>query len=100
AGDHADRKSTSGVIWSINDQAVACASKKKQYVVAISTIKSEFIAGAHEVLGVKVTPSLMIDNQSALKSIENDMVLASTTHITLRYHYMKDEVVKTKVEPI
>ena len=43
AGDHADRKSTSGFIFMLNGGPISCASKK-QAVVALSSTEAEYVA--------------------------------------------------------
>lgn len=111
AGDRADRKSTSGTVLTLNDRTVAWASKK-QSVVAISTMEAEYVAAAQstaecgwirqllgEILDVNITPRLAIDNQSAIKTVTNDMVSSSAKHIAIRYHFVKDEVRKGHVKP-
>ncbi|DAZ95806.1 TPA: hypothetical protein N0F65_009202 [Lagenidium giganteum] len=96
SGDHANRKSTSGSILTINNCVVAWASKKR-LVVTMSTMRAKCIAGAH---GVTECGWIRLLLKSALKSMKNGVLPASAKHIALHYHYVKDDVAKKNVEPV
>ena len=106
AGDRVDRKSTSGSILAINGPPIAWSSMK-QAVVAMSTIEAVSIAGAMsvsecrwirkllmELFHVVIVPSIMIDNQSTIRTMKNEMMSTAAKHIALRYHFIEDEITK------
>ena len=73
----------------------------------MSTLKAEFIAGAtsvsecgwikqllQELLRIEIVPSIIFDNQSAIRTTINEMVSSAAKHIAIRYHSIKDETSK------
>lgn len=109
-GDHLDRKSVSGCIVYFNNNPVSWSSKK-QNVVAQSSYESEYIAsawttseliylkGIHKDLSVKnVQTTLMIDNQSALQSVQRYENSRRSKHIDIKAHFIKDIVAKGLIE--
>ena len=93
----------------VNGRPIAWSSKK-QAVAAMSTMEAEFIAGAtsvaecrwmrhllQEVLSIEFVPSIMADNQSAIRTMKNEMVSAAAKHVALIYHFIKDETSKEHV---
>ena len=103
AGSKSDAKSTSGAVVLINKSPVIWSSKK-QACVALSTMEAEYIAGGlavKECLWIKQLLvelsiikkekpiNLMIDNQSAITNMENEMATARTKHINIRYHFIR-----------
>ena len=36
----------------------------------------------------------MIDNQSAIRTMKNEMITTYTQHISLRYYFIKGEIIK------
>jgi hypothetical protein len=105
AGDKTNRRSTSGCILTVNGCPVSWAAKQ-QAVVALSTMEAEYIAAATGVqecmwisqllveigLSQRGIVQLWCDNQSAIKSMENDMSKARSKHIDIRYHYIREQV--------
>lgn len=98
-----DRRSISGTLVIYGGGPVVFSSRR-QSVVAQSTTESEYVA-ANEVvkevralkeftdeLGVEVeTPSVLIDNQSAVAQIQNLDTKRRSKHITVKYHYVREE---------
>ncbi|KAH9106465.1 hypothetical protein AeMF1_017920 [Aphanomyces euteiches] len=110
AGNKTNRRSTSGCLMTVNGSSVAWYSKQ-QAVVALSTMEAEYIAssvGVQECLWIdqlmvelklkNVAPTqLWNDNQSALKTMENDMAKSRAKHIDIRFHFIRDAVKSNKV---
>ncbi|CAO2146167.1 unnamed protein product [Urochloa humidicola] len=113
AGDLDTRKSTSGVLFFLGQNAVSWQSQK-QRVVALSSCEAEYIAAATAACqGVWLakmlgelrkedarTFELRIDNQSAIALIKNPVFHERSKHIETRYHYIREcaEARKLKVE--
>ncbi|KAE9035593.1 hypothetical protein PR003_g7486 [Phytophthora rubi] len=85
---------------------------KKQSTVALSTTEAEYIAGATAVqdcLWVKQlltelqlhgkddSIDLYVDNQSAIKNMENDMTTSCMQHINIKFHFIRDAIRKKEV---
>ncbi|POM67806.1 LOW QUALITY PROTEIN: Integrase catalytic core protein [Phytophthora palmivora] len=110
AGDK-EAKSTSGGLLVLNDMPIAWYSKK-QFTVALSTAEAEYIAGATAVqdclwvkqlldeldLSKNDNVILHIDNQSAIKNMENDVTTARMKHINIKFHFIRDAVHSKDVE--
>jgi hypothetical protein len=111
AGDHTNRRSTSGCVMTLNGCLVQWQSKQ-QAVVALSTMEAEYIASSMatqecmwssqllsemevETDGV---PRLWCDNQSAIKSMENDISKTRAKHIDIRYHFVREAVRGGKID--
>lgn len=106
AGDQVERKSTSGILITMNDTPVIWKSNK-QKCVATSTCEAEYTAAALAVkeilwlkaflleLGVKtnIIP-LHIDNQGAINNIKNNQVSVKTKHLDITLHFIRDLVDK------
>lgn len=103
AGDGETRKSTSGFIFLVGGSVVTWRSEL-QSVVAQSSTEAEYVAAAEavkeliwlkalfaEMTGRIVTPTLRVDNQSAIKMINNPVMHRRTKHIDVRYHFIRDE---------
>ncbi|KAF4146307.1 Reverse transcriptase (RNA-dependent DNA polymerase) [Phytophthora infestans] len=105
AGDK-DAKSTSGGLLTINDMLISWYSKN-QSTVALSTAEAEYIAGATAVqdclwvkqlideLKLRVKGDnviLHVDNQSAIKNMENDVTTARMKHINIKFHFIRDAI--------
>ena len=86
-------------------------SSRKQPVVALSTMEAEFIAGAQatsecgwtrqliqDIFMIKITPHLKIDNKSAIQSIKKKVVSNASKHITIWFHFIRDEHANGRVE--
>lgn len=103
AGDRDSRRSTSGFVFMLGSGAIAWCSQR-QKCVALSTTESEYIAASETVkelvwinrlLMELVTnrppsPTLFMDNQSAIRLIKNPEYHKRTKHIDVRYHYIRD----------
>jgi hypothetical protein len=103
AGDHDDRKSTSGYIFTMGTSAI-CWSSKKQPIVTLSTTEAEFVSSASCVcqciwvrsilkrLNVKQDGSTFIncDNSSSIKLSKNPILHDRCKHIDVRFHFLRD----------
>ena len=101
AGSIADRRSTSGFIFSFGSAAVTWSSKK-QPTVALSSTEAEYrgaTVAACEVawlrtllgdLGVQVDEQVVIhcNNLSSIQLARNPVFHAWTKHIEVHYHYV------------
>lgn len=102
AGEPETRKSTSGQLIKINGGAVVWASSK-QHSVALSSTEAEFVAASETCksaiwlkqllseLQFKVTPTISVDNQSAIKLIQNPQFHKRTKHIDVRYQFIREQ---------
>lgn len=97
-----NRKSVSGCAIFHNGNLVSWFSKK-QSTVALSSAEAEYVAAAmstSEIVYVKGISNnfncvnnetyLLVDNQSAIKMIENNVNNKRTKHIDIKYNYIKD----------
>jgi hypothetical protein len=104
-GDSDDRKSTTGYCVFVNDCLVSW-STKKQPTVALSSAEAELVSlveAAKEVMMFHhlltelqyniITPSVIhVDNQSAMKIVENDTMRERTKHIDIKHHFIKEAI--------
>ncbi|CAI5730422.1 unnamed protein product [Peronospora destructor] len=115
AGDHADRKSTSGYAFILMGASVSWGSKK-QSSVSLSTSEAEYIAlsltiqegkWVHrllcEMLAAAMDTSecelkIMEDNQSCIKMTKNPVNHGRAKHIDIKYHHIRDEVKRGQVK--
>lgn len=114
AGDHVDRKSTSGYTFMLMGAPVSWGSKK-QSSVSLSTSEAEYIALSlaiqegkwiHRLLseilaaGNQAAPEFMIreDNQSCIKMTKNPVNHGRAKHIDIKYHHIRDEVKRGEVK--
>uniref|UniRef100_A0AAV1THK6 Reverse transcriptase Ty1/copia-type domain-containing protein n=1 Tax=Peronospora matthiolae TaxID=2874970 RepID=A0AAV1THK6_9STRA len=114
AGDHADRKSTSGYTFMLMGAPVSWGSKK-QSSVSLSTSEAEYIAlslaiqegkWVHcllcEILAAanEPGPDLVIreNNQSCIKMTKNPVNHGRAKHIDIKYHHIRDEVKRGEVQ--
>jgi transposase InsO family protein len=103
-GDLDRRRSTSGVVITMNGCAVMWGSKL-QSIVATSTAEAEYIAGAMAVkdalwvrkilgdlYGAVVCMKMCCDNQSAIHLMTQHTagVSGRTKHVDLQYHFVRD----------
>src|SRR3954471_19502936 len=106
AGDRVDRKSTSGTCHFLG-RSLVCCSSKKQNCVSLSTAEAEYIAAGtscSQLLWMKQTLKeyginmnkvpLLCDNESAIKISQNPVQHLRTKHIEIRYHFLRDHVLK------
>uniref|UniRef100_A0AAV1VCX2 Reverse transcriptase Ty1/copia-type domain-containing protein n=1 Tax=Peronospora matthiolae TaxID=2874970 RepID=A0AAV1VCX2_9STRA len=114
AGNHADRKSTSGYTFMLMGAPVSWGSKK-QSSVSLSTSEAEYIAlslaiqegkWVHRLLceilaaANEPGPDLVIreDNQSCIKMTKNPVNHGRAKHIDIKYHHIRDEVKRGEVQ--
>jgi len=98
-----DRKSTSGYIFIKNGGAISWRSKK-QPIVSLSSMESEYIALSSAVkegiwlkrLELDIFPNLeksfviLEDNQSAIKTAKNEIHNERSKHIDVQYHFIRE----------
>lgn len=98
------RRSTSGFIFIKAGAAVSWMSQR-QRIVALSTTEAEYVAaaeGAKEAIWLKKLLNSMgehigcvelkIDNQGAIKLVQNPEYHKRTKHIDVRFHFIRDKV--------
>lgn len=103
AGCTETRRSTSGYVFQLGAVSISWRSER-QRIVATSTTEAEFIAAAEavkeliwlrrllrEVLGSSINATLHIDNQGAMKLIENPVHHKRTKHIDVRYFFIREK---------
>jgi hypothetical protein len=105
AGSAEDRKSTSGLCFSLGSTMISWASRKHKSV-ALSTAEAEYIAACdactkvvwlrklvsglfHQVLNSTV---IYCDNQSCVKLSENPVFHDRLKHIEIKYYFLRDKV--------
>lgn len=105
-----DRKSVSAYLFSLGSGAVAWRSKK-QNSVALSSTEAEYISASEaaseavwirrilEDLGFKQQEPTVIfcDNNSAINLSKNPVMHSRSKHIELKYHYIRDMVIKKQL---
>jgi hypothetical protein len=110
AGCKLDRKSTSGGCQLLGNRLVSWSSKK-QHSVSISTAEAEYVAAGsccaqilwmqHQLEDYGVSASrtpIFCDNTSAIAITNNPVLHSRTKHIDIRYHFIRDHVMKEDVE--
>lgn len=106
AGDSESRRSTSGYVIMMNGTAIDWFSKR-QSVVALSTAEAEFIAATEAIkqaivmrrfcqeFGVADYPiTINMDNQSAMRMIEDEGARKRTKHIDVRCKFLQEKLGK------
>ncbi|XP_042757656.1 secreted RxLR effector protein 161-like [Lactuca sativa] len=112
AGCKFDRKSTSGGYQFLGGRLVSWSSQK-QHCVSMSTAKAEFVAASSccsQVLWMKtqlmdygykmLRIPIYYDSESAIAISHNPIHHSKTKHIELRYHFIKDHILKGNIELI
>ena len=110
AGCKIDRKSTSGSCQFLGNRLVSWSSRK-QMCVALSTAEAEYIAAAaccSQVLwmksqlldyGYRISKiPIYCDAKSAIAISHNLIQHSVTKHIDIRYHFIKDHVMKNDIQ--
>jgi hypothetical protein len=111
AGDVDSRKSTSSMIFFLNQSLVTWQSTKKN-VLAQCRCEAEYIAVANgtcqvlwfsrvlgEIGGTEpVIPGLMVDNRLAAALIKNLVLSNGSKHIEVKYHLVRESVEQGKIE--
>jgi hypothetical protein len=109
-GDLQDRKSTSGMVFTLFGGAISWASTK-QKTVATATVEAEYIAltpAVKEALWLKQlfeeisipmgTIDLKTDAQGALDLAMNARFSQKTKHIDIRHHFIRDHINTKDIE--
>ncbi|GJT13321.1 retrovirus-related pol polyprotein from transposon TNT 1-94 [Tanacetum coccineum] len=78
------RKSTSGGCQILGGKLV-CWSAKKQSSVAMSSAEAEYV-------------TIFCDNTSAIAISNNPVMHSRTKHIDIRYHFIRDHIIKGDIE--
>ena len=110
AGCKMDRKSTSGSCQFLGEKLVSWSSKK-QNSVSTSTAEAEYVAAGActaQILWMRNQladygfdfPNVPIycDSQSAIAIANNPVMHSRTKHIDVRYHFIRDHVMKGDIE--
>jgi len=112
AGDLDSRRSTSGYVFLLGNNAVSWCSKKQQ-TVSLSTTESEYIAialASQELLWLKRLlkdienlsadnpVKLYSDNQSAIKLMRSNHYHARSKHIDTKYNFEKENVANKVID--
>lgn len=104
AGDHQNRRSTSGLVSFLNTGPISFRAQQ-QPVVALSTTEAEYIAATLAVkdliwiqrfieelkLPINSKGKLLCDNQSALKLMKNPEFHQRSKHIDIRFHFIREK---------
>ncbi|XP_074378752.1 secreted RxLR effector protein 161-like [Apium graveolens] len=110
AGHVEDMKSTSGVVFYLNESLITWVSQK-QKCVALSSREVEFMAAtaaacqgiwSHKLLsqitGSQVGPVILyLDNRSAIDLAKNLVFHGRSKHIDIRYHFIRECVERGKI---
>jgi hypothetical protein len=110
ADDVDTAKSTAGYLVKLNNSMISWKSYKEP-VVALSSAEAEYVAltpAIQELLwlhgllfelgfNTKETPTIFDDNQSAIAIASNPVHHQRTRHIALRYHFIRDHILKNNV---
>lgn len=110
AGQLDDRRSTSGMVFYLNDSVVTWVSQK-QRCVALSSCEAEFMAAAaaacqaiwlrnvlSQITSKSVGPVVLcIDNRSAIDLAKNPVFHGRSKHIDVRYHFIRECVERGEV---
>ena len=110
AGDRNDRKSTSGYCFYVDNKLVSWRTSK-QSCVALSTAEAEYVAlscASQEAVWLNCllkdlrcsendSVKIYEDNQSAICIARNPKDHSKTKHIDIKYHYIRDLVMKNLV---
>lgn len=110
AGHLDDRKSTSGMVFYLNESMITWVSQK-QRCVALSSCEAEFMAATaavcqgiwirnvlNQISSEYVGPVVLcIDNKSAIDLAKNPMFHGRSKHIDIRFHFIRECVEKGEV---
>ncbi|GKE79392.1 hypothetical protein Tco_1545512 [Tanacetum coccineum] len=110
AGCNMDRKSTSSAYQILGGKLV-CSSAKKQHSVAMSSAEAEYVAAAGccaSILWMKSQLSdydiyykmvpVFCDNTNSIAISNNPVLHSRTKHIDIRYHFIRDHILKGDIE--
>lgn len=110
AGHVEDRKSTSGMVFYLNESMITWMSQK-QRCVALSSCEAEFMAATAaacqaiwirnmlcQVTGKSIGPvTIYIDNKSAIDLAKNSVFHGRSKHIDIRYHFIRQYVERGEI---
>ena len=99
------RRSTTGYIAFLHGSPISWSSKRQQ-TTAVSSMESEYIAGAEATkdvvwlrallaeLGVTISgpTTLYIDNQAAISLANNPSDHSKSKHIHIKHHFLREQV--------
>eukprot|EP00253_Pinus_taeda_P035901 PITA_35901 len=106
-----DRKSTSGGAFFMGPRLVSWFNKK-QISIVLSTAEAEYVAIAScctqllwlmqtlQDIQITCTPpiSIFCDNTSAISISKNPVMHSKTKHISIKYHFLREQVLEQKVK--
>ncbi|MCO5592743.1 hypothetical protein L7F22_046746 [Adiantum nelumboides] len=106
-----DRRSTSGVMFSLGRAAITWSSKK-QPTISLSSTKAEYRGDAMTAcevawlelllgdLGIQVQSPTVIhcDNHSSIQLAKNLVFYAKTKHIEVHYHFIRERVLDDSID--
>ena len=106
-----DSKSTTGFCTFVNDNLIAWNTHKQQ-TVALSSAEAELMAIVDVVkevewcemilteMNFKVNePTIIfVDNQSAIKMVENDVEHDRSKHIRIKFHYIRQQIQEKRIK--
>ncbi|GJZ82247.1 retrovirus-related pol polyprotein from transposon TNT 1-94 [Tanacetum coccineum] len=103
-------KSTSGAYQILGGKLVCCSAKKQQSL-AMSSAKTKYVtvAGCYaNILWIKIQLNdydihykmvpIFCDNTSAIAISNNPVLHSRTKHIDIRYHFIRDHILKVDIE--
>ncbi|KAG5868268.1 hypothetical protein JTB14_028507 [Gonioctena quinquepunctata] len=109
-GDDTTGRSTTGVLSMYADGAISWYSQR-QTSVAISTTEAEIVAASEatreivwlkrlfeEIIVLRAVPTLMVDNEAAMKLAENPEYHRRTKHIHIRHFFVRELVLDSSIQ--
>ncbi|KAG5862532.1 hypothetical protein JTB14_022769 [Gonioctena quinquepunctata] len=109
-GDDTTGRSTTGVLSMYADGAISWYSQR-QTSVAISTTEAEIVAASEaareivwlkrlfeEIIVLRAVPTLMVDNEAAIKLAENPEYHRRTKHIHIRHFFVHELVLDSFIQ--
>ena len=110
SGDQDEKKSTAGYIFMIEGAPISWSSRK-QSIVALSSCEAEYVAASYaacqaawiemlleELRIMESKMKLFVDNKSAINLANHPVCHGRSKHIERRYHFLRDQVNKGKLE--
>ncbi|GKD61067.1 putative ribonuclease H-like domain-containing protein, partial [Tanacetum coccineum] len=110
ARENLDRKSTTGGCQFLGMRLISW-QRKKQTIVATSTIEVEYVAAANccgQVLWIQnqmldygfnfMNTKIYIDNESTICIVKNPVYHSKTKHIAIRHHFIRDAYEKKLIQ--
>lgn len=110
AGDKQDRKSYTGFIFKLSENAISWESRK-QRTVALSSTEAEYMAISEaakeaiylknllcELMGKSDCVKLYNDNLSAQKLALNPIYHKRSKHIDIRHHFIREAILNKNIE--